>query len=249
MTITINEQNIYYEQAGGGEAILLLHGWGADHRLFKPLMDLLARKYRVYAIDFPGFGQSPEPASGWCVDDYADLVLGFCGALGIEACSLLGHSFGGRVIIKLAARQLETPRLDKLILVDAAGIRKVQSKKGQRRAKRYKLGKKMLKPFPKLLKAWAGRHGSADYKAASPMMRQVFVRVVNEDLTASLALIRPPTLLVWGRDDVDTPLSDGQLMEREIPNAGLVVLENCGHYSFVEQQAQFLRVMASFMGI
>jgi len=249
MTITINNQEIFYAEAGQGPAVLLLHGWGADHTLFAPLMELLAKKYHVYALDFPGFGQSPEPAQAWCVDDYADQVLAFLSALGIEACSLLGHSFGGRVIIKLCARQLPEPRLNKIVLVDAAGIRKIPSKKSLRRTKRYKLGKKILRPFPKLRKAWAERHGSADYRAASPMMRQVFVKVVNEDLAPLLPLIRQETLLIWGRNDADTPLADGQRMEREIPHAGLVVLENCGHYSFVEQQGQFLRVMASFMGI
>ena len=249
MTVTINEQTIYYTEAGDGEAVLLLHGWGTDHQLFAPLTRLLAKKYHVYALDFPGFGQSPEPAAPWRVDDYADLVLGFLRALDIKSCALLGHSFGGRVIIKLCARRLVEPRVPKVILMGAAGIKPTPGKKSKRRARRYQLGKKLLKPFPRLAEAWRDRHGSADYKAASPLMRQVLVNTVNEDLAPLLPLIQPPTLLIWGRDDTATPLADGQRMEREIPGAGLVVLERCGHYAFVEQQAQFLRVMASFMGI
>jgi len=248
-TITIAGQAVHYEDTGAGGAIVLLHGWGADHTLFQPLAQLLARKYRVLALDFPGFGQSPEPASPCGVGDYADLVLGFLAALGIEGCSLLGHSFGGRVVIKLAARQLPVPKLHKLVLVAAAGIKPAQSKKARARAKRYQIGRKLLKPFPQLAEAWRNRHGSADYRAASPMMREVFKNTVNEDLRGLLPRIQPPTLLVWGRGDTETPLADGQLMEREIPGAGLVVLENCGHYAFLEQQGQFLRVMASFFSI
>ncbi|MDR2686162.1 MAG: alpha/beta hydrolase [Oscillospiraceae bacterium] len=249
MTITIGNQSVFYGEQGEGPAILLLHGWGADGALFAPLTGLLARKYRVLALDFPGFGHSPEPPAPWDVDGYADLVLGFLDALGIGECALLGHSFGGRVIIKLCARQLEAPRFTKAILVGAAGVRHGQGKKSSGRAKRYRLAKKILKPFPKLLERARNHYGSADYRAASPLMRQVLVNTVNEDLSGLLPLIRQETLLIWGRGDDQTPLSDGQLMENTIPNAGLVILENAGHYAFLERQEQFLRVMASFMQI
>jgi len=249
MTITIDNKVIFYEEQGNGPVVLLLHGWGTDGTLFAPLMGLLARKYRVLAPDFPGFGKSPEPPAPWSVDDYVNLVLGFLAALDIQECALLGHSFGGRVILKLAARQLETPRFTKLILVGAAGIKHAASEKASARAKRYQLAKKILKPFPKLMERARNHYGSADYRAASPMMRQVLVNTVNEDLSGLLPSIKQETLLIWGRSDDQTPLSDGQLMERELPNAGLVILENAGHYAFLEQQAQFLRVMASFMKI
>lgn len=80
-----------------------------------------------------------------------------------------------------------------------------------------------------------------------PLMRQCLVRVVNEDLTHLLPNIKVPTLLVWGENDTDTPLKDGQLMEQLIPDAGLVTLKNAGHFSFLEQQFTFNRVIASFM--
>jgi len=249
MTITIDNQVVFYEERGQGGAILLLHGWGTDCTLFAPLTELLARKYRVLALDFPGFGRSPEPPAPWDVDGYADLALGFLAALGIEECALLGHSFGGRVILKLCARRLETPRFTKVILVGAAGIRHAPDPRASARAKRYQLAKKLLRPFPKLLEAARKRYGSADYRAATPMMRQVFVKVVNEDLAPLLPLIPQETLLIWGRGDTQTPLSDGQQMAREMPDAGLVILENAGHYAFLERQDQFLRVMASFMKI
>ena len=249
MTLTVQGQRIYYEEMGAGEAVVLLHGWGADGSLFLPLMRLLAKKYRVLAPDFPGFGQSPEPSEAWCVDDYADCVLGFLKALDVSACSLLGHSFGGRVAIKLAARRLDAPGFDKLILVGAAGIKRTPGEKARRRAKRFQLAKKLLKPFPKLLERYRSKRGSPDYRAASPLMRQVLVKTVNEDLAPLLPNIKPPTLLIWGRNDTETPLSDGERMEAQIPEAGLAVIENAGHYAFLERQAQFLRIIASFMQI
>ena len=249
MTIDAQGQSIHYEEMGAGEVVLLLHGWGTDLTLFRPLMELLARKYRVVALDFPGFGQSPEPTTAWCVDDYADCVLAFLNALDITACSMLGHSFGGRVMIKIAARGLPEPKLQKLILTGAAGIKHQQSEEAKKRAKRYQTGKKLLAPFPKLLEKHRSKHGSADYRAASPMMRQVLVKTVNEDLSPLLPKVAPPPLLIWGRNDTATPIEDGQRMEAEIPGAGLAVIENAGHYAFLEQQAQFLRIIASFMQI
>ncbi|MDR0530442.1 MAG: alpha/beta hydrolase [Oscillospiraceae bacterium] len=249
MTVNINHQPIYYEERGEGPAVLLLHGWGVDCSLFRPLMQLLSKQYRALALDFPGFGQSPEPPEPWCVDHYADLALAFLQALGISSCILLGHSFGGRVAIKLCARQLPSPVFPKVILVDAAGVKPTPTKQAVRRAKRYQIGKQLLTPFPKLMERWRDRHGSADYKAASPMMREVLKRTVSEDLTPLFPLVKPPVLLIWGRGDTATPLSDGQLMERQMPNAGLAVLEQAGHFSFLEQQPQFLRVIASFLRI
>jgi pimeloyl-ACP methyl ester carboxylesterase len=250
MTVTVNSQTVYYAQVGmeHSDAVLLLHGWGTDHSLFRPLMDLLGQKYHVLALDLPGFGQSPEPPEPWCVDDYADLALGFLAALEIKRCIMLGHSFGGRVIIKIAARQLTEPEIPKIILVGSAGVKPALSKQSSARAKRYQLGKKILKPFPRLMERLRQRYGSADYKAASPLMRQVLVKTVNEDLTDLLPQVQPPTLLVWGRYDIATPLADGQCMERLIPGAGLAVLEGT-HYAFLECQTQFLRVMASFLDV
>ena len=249
MTIDARGKSIYYEEAGAGEVVVLLHGWGTDLTLFRPLMELLARKYRVVALDFPGFGQSLEPATPWCVDDYADCVLAFLQAMEIKACSMLGHSFGGRVIIKIASRNLPELKLQKLILTGAAGIKHPQSEAAKKRAKRYQTGKKLLAPFPKLLEKYRDKHGSADYRAASSMMRQVLVKTVNEDLSPLLPKVAPPPLLIWGRNDTATPLEDGQRMEAEIPGAGLAVIEHAGHYAFIEQQAQFLRIIASFMQI
>ncbi|MDR1465963.1 MAG: alpha/beta hydrolase [Oscillospiraceae bacterium] len=251
MTEELNGQRVFFLDEGPreGEAVVLLHGWGTDHSLFRPLTDLLVRKYRVIAPDFPGFGQSPEPAFPWTLDDYADHVLALLERLGIARCILLGHSFGGRLTIKLAARGLAAPVFPKLILVDAAGIKPAPTKRSRRRARRYRIGKKLLRPFPKLMEAYRNRHGSADYRAASPMMRQVLVKTVNEDLTPLLEKVQPPTLLIWGRNDTATPLKDGQLMQEKIPGAGLVILEDAGHYAFLEKQAQFLRVIGSFLEI
>lgn len=103
--------------------------------------------------------------------------------------------------------------------------------------------------FPDALENLRKRHGSADYLAASPLMRQTLVRTVNEDLAPLLPKIKAEVLLIWGENDDATPLSDGKRMEKEMPDAALVVIENAGHYAFLEQQYTFLRILSSYLKI
>ena len=119
----------------------------------------------------------------------------------------------------------------------------------------YKVGKwfatrKLIaRLFPNMLEKLRVKFGSADYAAASPMMRQCLVKAVNEDLSHLLPGIKAPTLLVWGDKDTATPLADAQKMEKEIPNAGLAVIPGTGHFSFVENPYLFGRIMASYFGL
>lgn len=255
MNKTINNININYVDKGEGDLVVLLHGWGSNIKLFANLIDLLSAKYRVLAMDMPGFGESEEPPSAWCVDDYASFVIDFIKDYAPEKVVLLGHSFGGRVIIKLNSRNDLPFEIAKVILVDSAGILPPKTNKKSWKTRKYKIGKAILstkiaqKIAPDALENFRKKMGSADYAAASPLMRQVLVKTVNEDLEPLLPNIKCPTLLVWGVNDTATPLSDGEKMEKLIPDAGLVKLENAGHYSFLEQQYTFNRVMCSFMKI
>mgnify|MGYP002508523961 CR=1 FL=1 len=122
MIRTVNGIKINYEQKGEGDLIVLLHGWGSNIKLFANLIDLLSKKYTVVAMDMPGFGESEEPPSAWCVDDYVNFVIDFLKDYNTEKIMLLGHSFGGRVIIKLNSRKNLPFEITKVILVDSAGI-------------------------------------------------------------------------------------------------------------------------------
>lgn len=255
MNTKIDNMNINYICEGEGEAIVLLHGWGSNITLFKSMTELLKTKYQVIAPDMPGFGGSDEPPSAWCVDDYVDFVIKFLGELGIKKAAFLGHSFGGRVIIKFFERSTLPFEITKIILADSAGVKPKKTLKQKIKIKTYKAGKRILslgivkKLFPDALHNLQSKSGSADYRAASPLMRQTMVRVVNEDLTHIFSKVTPPTLLIWGENDTATPVSDAELMERLMPDAGKVVLKNCGHYSFIDDMYTFNRVLASFMNI
>ncbi|MDR1740246.1 MAG: alpha/beta hydrolase [Synergistaceae bacterium] len=236
-------------EVNNSPTIILLHGWGADSASFGDLPARLAPHCRVCAPDLPGFGKSGPPPRGWSVDDYAGFTLSFIKALGVTGdVILLGHSFGGRIVIKLASSPAwGEPNLAKAVLIDSAGIRR---RRTLRQAASLLLYKAARIALPERLTAqWRERRSSPDYRAASPVMRECLVKAVNEDLTHCLPLIRCPTLIFWGENDDATPLADGRLMERLIPDSGLVVLKGAGHYSYLEQKAVFGRVHFSFLNI
>lgn len=230
----------------------MLHGWGSNAELFNSQINLLSEKYRVIALNLPGFGGSDEPKEPFSVDDYAHFVLDFLSELDITKLSLIGHSLGGRIIIKLLSYDNLPIEVTKVVLVNSAGVKPVRKPDNSFKAKTYKvskaiLGNKVIKSlFPNAINNLKSKHGSEDYRNATPMMRDTLVKVVNEDLTPLFSKNDKDTLLIWGRDDIHTPVSDGQLMEKLMPKAGLVVLDNAGHYSFLDQQYTFNKVLASY---
>lgn len=255
MNTVIDGIKINYEIRGEGDVVLLLHGWGSNIKLFDGLMSVISAKYRAVALDLPGFGESDEPKKPWEVSDYVDFVLKFIDFLGVKKVILLGHSFGGRIIIKMLSEKPLPFEVSKVILTGSAGIKPKKTAKQKFRLSVYKFLKGILnsepikKVFPDALEALRKKNGSADYNSATPVMRATLVKVVNEDLTHLLQKITPPVLLIWGKNDTATPIADGELMEKLIPEAGLVKIDNAGHYSFLEQPYIFHRVISSFLNI
>lgn len=250
-TMTLNGLSINHIVIGSGQPVLMLHGWGANMGLVMPLAQRLAASgYQVYTLDLPGFGHSTPPPIAWSVDDYVKFVIAYLDYHQVEKTFLFGHSFGGRLGLVLGADHAE--RLIKMTLADAAGVRPKSSSSGNLRLKTYHFVLNSLKIIglsgqAERLREWySNRYGSADYKAAQGIMRPTFVKVVNEDLLPYAARIKVPTLLFWGDQDADTPLSQGKLLEQTIPDAGLVVLEGAGHYSYLEKLAETARIMDYF---
>lgn len=229
-----------------GEAPVL----SAGLRLGSPAGASGGAGHAVYALDFPGFGQSDLPSGAWGIGDYCQLVLRFLDANGLRRVDALGHSFGGRVGIGLAASHPD--RVRKLVLVDSAGIRPALTAKRVLARGILQIGKAVLRaPGLGAVRARTeriarSRLGSADYQSAGPL-RDTFVKVVSEDLRPLLPRIQAPTLLIWGELDQDTPVSDARIMEREIPDAGLVVLKGAGHFSYLDCPGDFARIVRTFL--
>jgi pimeloyl-ACP methyl ester carboxylesterase len=237
-----------YLNHGAGPTVLVLHGWGASIEAVYPILTGLAPVANVYALDLPGFGQSAPPPQPWGVEDYQVFVAAFMDALEIERPTIVGHSNGGRIAIRMAAT--EPRRAERLVLVDSAGIRPKRTMRYYRRVGMAKLGKHAARylgaPGERLRARIVGRVASSDYAAAGEM-RPTLVRLVNSDLREYLPRISVPVLLVWGADDTDTPLADARLMEKLIPDAGLVVIDGAGHFSYLDQSARFARIVTHFI--
>lgn len=233
---------------GAGPPVLVLHGWGASIEAVQPIVAGLAPVARVYAPDLPGFGQSEPPPRPWGVEEYQAFVAAFMDALRIECPTIVGHSNGGRIAIRMAAT--EPRRAARLVLVDSAGIRPKRTLRWYRRVGMAKLGKYAARwlgaPGERLRARIVGRVASTDYASAGEM-RPTLVRLVNSDLREYLPRITASTLLVWGAEDTDTPVADGRTMEKLIPDAGLVVLEGAGHYSYIDQAARFATIVRHFI--
>ena len=236
---------------GTGSPVFLLHGWGCTGEIFKNIAQVLSTAYTTYSFDFPGFGASGEPTEVWGVEKYTQMVEAFVKENGIERPALMGHSFGGRVSIVFASRN----EVSRLVLVDAAGVKPNRPLKYYWKVYTFKAMKWLCNTFLPKEKAQAiidSRRkgaGSSDYNNASPMMRAILSKVVNEDLTHLMPAIKAPTLLFWGNLDTATPLSDAKTMERLIPDAGLVVAHGTGHFSFLENQGLFTAVIKNFFKI
>ena len=256
MNIKVDGYNISYKITGTGEkTVVMLQGWGTDLGVYDSVADAINDKYTFVQFDFPGFGGSDEPREAWNVDAYADFFCKFMEALGIKKATLIGHSYGGRVIIKLAARESLPFEITNIVLIDSAGVLPKRSFAQKMKIRRYKVLKRILNLkliyalFPEVIDDWRSRQGSADYRNATPIMRQCLVMAVNEDLTELLPKIKQDTLLIWGDKDTATPISDGKLMEERIPNSGLAVLTGTGHFSFLEQPAVFRNIMRSYFQV
>ena len=238
MKISIDELNINYIQYGEGQDILLLHGWGQNIEMMKPLGDNFSDKFRITILDLPGFGQSDEPKEAWDIEKYNDFLEKFVDKLEIKKPIVIGHSFGGRLAIRFSSRN----PVSKLVLFGAPCIR-IQEE--------LPIGVKILKSLKKIpLLNDFGEYmkkyiGSRDYKAASPIMRQTLVNVVNEDLTKFAREIEEPTLLIWGTNDTEAPINEARELEKVMIDAALIELPGT-HYAYLENLGRVVSILDSF---
>ncbi|MCH5245213.1 MAG: alpha/beta hydrolase [Muribaculaceae bacterium] len=249
--VEIKGVKVHYEISGNADdTVVLMHGWGCNLTTLASLTAVAQKAGKTtLSIDFPGFGQSEEPEAVWGVEEYTALMEELLQRENITNPILLGHSFGGRVGILYASRN----RVKKLILVDAAGVKPKRSMKYYLKVYSFKASKMIMKlvygkeKAAERIERQRAKRGSSDYQNASPKMRSILSKVVNEDLQHVMPSIKAPTLLIWGENDTATPLSDAKTMARLIPDCGLVSFPNCGHYSFLDNPRQTAAVLTSFL--
>jgi len=238
--INIRNININYIQYGSGSDVVLLHGWGQNIAMMKPIGDRLQKNHRITILDFPGFGESEEPKTALTVYDYCEILEELLKKLKVKKPVIMGHSFGGRIAIIYASRN----EVEKVVLFGSPCIRKEV---------KPSLKLRMLKSLKKIpginkLEGFAKNHmGSRDYKNASEIMKKILVNVVNEDLSECAKKINVPTLLIWGDRDTEAPVEDAKELEKIIPDAGLIVLPNSTHYAYLENLPQVINILNNFL--
>ena len=239
-------EHLHLETSGpaDGPAVLLLHGWGSSARLMHPLANALADRYRVYNLDLPGHGLSPPPPEPWGVPEHAALVRRLLAEHIAAPTVIVGHSNGGRIALYLASEPEPPPQIERLVLISPSGV---TPRRGWRYYARKYTAQALKAPFqllPGRLREFALdwlRHslvwkalGSSDYRALDGVMRATFVKTVTCHLDDRLPRVAVPVLLFWGDHDEAISRYQMDVLERTIPDAGLVVLGGAGHYGYLD---------------
>lgn len=238
MTISIRKKSINYIQYGSGKDIVLLHGWGQNIEMMKPLGDRFPNN-RITILDFPGFGESENIDKAYTIYDYVEILEEMLKKLKITNPIVMGHSFGGRVAILYSARN----KVEKLVLFGSPCIR---NRKNSIKEKFLKKIKKLpgMDKIGEIAKKYIG---STDYKNATPVMRETLVNVVNEDLSEFAKKISCPVLLIWGTLDEAAPIEEARELEKLLKDGALIELPGCTHYAYLEALPQVTNILNSFI--
>ena len=259
--VIIDNLEINYRKIGDGNIpVVFLHGWVKDCKKYLPLYEyfLKEQNYCIFVPDMPGFGKSEEPKDVWNLDNYIELVDKFVEKVchqnsekSTPKVIIIAHSFGGQIAIKYTVRNPD--KISRLILTGAAGIRHKLTIKQKIFFVLAKIGKILFslpvisylqKPAQKILYKIAR---VKDYQEASPKMKEIMKNVLAENITPCLEKIRIETLLVWGRLDKTTPLSDGEIMNQKIKDSKLVMIDDANHSLPYQRPKEFIKIIFDFL--
>lgn len=251
MKIIVNNLALEYEDQGTGPVILMLHGWQDSLHTFDALVPLLAEGRRVVRLDLPGFGQSQQPPLDWSLQDYASCVQVFVQKLNLSVAVVVGHSFGGRIALKSISTHLLNPQ--QLVLIGCAGLAQRKNLRNVVFKVLAKIGKVVIfiPPFifwRKQLRSALYRRAGSDYLNTGAL-KDIFIRVIAEDLSSAAAQVPTPSLLIWGEQDAATPLAEGQKLAQLMPHATLKVIPSAGHFVHTEQPAAVAQLITEFLAV
>lgn len=241
--VIIQGLNIRYFQSDELEkkqVVVFLHGWGSQSAHMRNIFEDLPN---FIALDLPGFGRSDLPPAPWGVTEYADFLESFIKKIELTNLVLVGHSFGGSVIVKYLSGGAVAK---KVILIDSSGIRKRGLK-----IFLYKIIAKIFKLFfllpglhsfkDGIRKKFYGAIDSVDYIEAGKMTES-YRKIICEDLTGDLSKVKTETVLIWGEKDQDTPIWQARLMQENIIGSKLFIIPDAGHFSFIDEPEKFKEI-------
>lgn len=216
---------------------MFLHGYLSSKEAFANQIAYFSRFYRVTALDFIGFGKSPPLTESYSVGDYAQWLQGVLAALGVGKPHVIAHSFGCRVAVKLASEQPDA--FDKILLTGPAGVILKRGFSYRVKVGAYRLVKRIA---PKLAER---KFGSKEYRTLTPLMKESYKKIVNEDLRECAKKVKNQVLLVEGRADKTTPLQEAKAYLECFRNGELRLIDG-GHFAFVDSPVAFNLIAEEF---
>jgi pimeloyl-ACP methyl ester carboxylesterase len=258
--IEVFGQKIYYREAGSGPTVILLHGLGADASQWTQTIAALAPRYHVYALDQIGFGKSDKPMINYRVATLVSFLREFYNQAGIAKATLVGNSLGGWTA---AAFTISYPdKVEKLVLVDAAGYSpertglpkptremmmalNASTPEGMKTTLDLVLYNKQLITEPFIKQAFADKLRHNDGYTIN-MFIESFLRG-EDQLDGKVGAIKVPTLIVWGKEDILTPLALGNAFKEEIKGSEMVVIDKCAHVPHLECAGTFMQALTRFL--
>jgi pimeloyl-ACP methyl ester carboxylesterase len=226
---------LFGQRTGSGEPrVLALHGWRGSHHQMAKVIDGSS----AIALDLPGFGSSPEPDAVWGAADYADFIGPVLDQFERPPV-VVGYSFGGRVAVNLAAAHPD--RVAGLVLTGVPLVRRRPTRKSPLAFRIAKRLNKLGVLSDERMEAERRKRGSADYRSAQGLMRDVFVKLVNESYDQQLAEIACPVELVWGDVDTEAPLQNAEDASQILRDARLTVVPGATHWSIIDADAGAVR--------
>lgn len=241
MKLKINNVDLNYQRYGNpdGESIVLLHGWGQNIEMMKPIGDRLKKNFDIIIFDLPGFGNSGIPTKVLSCYDYVDIIHDALLELKVKNPLMVGHSFGGKLALIYASKY----KVQKLVCLASPFCKEIQ--KVTFKVKLLKFMKKV--PGIRKLENFVKSHmGSTDYRNASGVMRNILVAHVNLDVTEDVKKISCPTLLIWGTNDQAVSLERAYQLEKLIKDSAVIEYEGCTHYAYLERIVQTVNILRNF---
>lgn len=229
---------VSFIQKGKGKDLLLLHGYLSSKEAFAAQVAYFSKFYRVTAIDFLGFGQSAALKRPFSVGDYSRWLVDVLHVLGVVKPHVIAHSFGCRVAVKTAA---ENPDIfDKMVLTGPAGIVLHRGLRYKWKVFCYRFVKRFAPRFAEK------RFGSKEYRSLSPIMKESYKKIVNEDLRACAKRVQNRVLIVQGKQDKTVCMAEAEAYLDAFSWGKLKKIEG-GHFAFAENPVGFNLITEDFL--
>jgi pimeloyl-ACP methyl ester carboxylesterase len=251
--VRVGANRVHTMIGGSGPPLLVIHGLATRGEDYAPIMPRLARKHRLYVPDLLGFGWTDRPDIDYSVGEESEMIRGYLDAVGVRQCDVMAASMGGWIALKFAADHPE--RVRRLVLVDSGGFpfTTTMTERTFTPADAVELRKLMALQTDNagLLPDFVVRDLlRKNREHAWILLRAMHSMLAGRDLMKGhVQRVTMPTLLLWGARDRIMPLSVGIEMQRELPNARLVVLSGCGHLALVECRSRSLPLIEQFLDV